>query len=221
MPNKDDKLIYLTLALSNAESLEILRMADSAEQALKTANALAYPETDTDRKKIYRLKESAKFKYFQIGQILTGNLMVRPTKLDRTAAVSIWNAALVKGLPSEELVDLLRRLQLQVTGRLSDPIGFFLRESGHELLLKRQKVDGVQPSPSSCLKGHFLSVESDDVLTRKRRVLLSELLDALQDRFGITPVGKREAEIAGLNTGNDELCSVFTCKGRTVIISVL
>lgn len=221
MTTKDDKLIYLTLTLTNAESLEILRMADSAEQALKTANILSYSRIDTDTQKAHHLRESAKCKYFQIGQVLMNGLTVRPTKLDRTAAVSIWNAALAKGLPAEELVDLLRRLQLQVTGRLSDPIGFFLREPGNELLLKSQEVDRVQSSPSSHLEGHLFPVESKDVLIRKRRVLLSELLDALQDCLGITTVRERKTQATGLDTGNDELCSVFTCKGCTAIISVL
>lgn len=220
---KEDALVRLELHLTSAQSFHLMDKAKDISHYFKRLEILQRdeitPERQQHEKTIWRWIEADE-RY--IGRMVYGNFGVIPQKLDRAAAVAIWKATLCHDKPAGDLIDLLRSLQLKVIGHLRDPLGFFLREPVHQGLLQREKVDGVQTSQLSSFGSRLLLESShQDISGGDGFRLLTLVLDTLDKAFSVQPLGKGKIERTRSDTGNDELHSVLTIEGRTVVISVL
>lgn len=220
---KEDALVRLELHLTSKHCFQLMdqiknikRYADRLAQLLNDGCTVKRQGSIRACQKWMDIEER------NIGAAVWGNIVLRPQRLDRAAAVAIWESALHSGKNATELIDLLRSLQLKVIGHLRDPLGFFLREPVHQGLLQREKVDGVKTSQLSSFGSRLLLESSQqDIRGSDGFRLLTLVLDTLDKAFSIQPLGKREIQRTRSDTGNDELHSVLTIEGRTVVISVL
>ena len=220
---KEDALIRLELHLSSAQCFRLMDRVENIDFYYNRMEHLQQEEFSDKRQEGIRACQAwIKIEERNIGEAVWGNVVLKPQKLDRAAAVAIWESALHSGKNAPELIDLLRSLQLKVIGHLRDPLGFFLRESVHQGLLQSQKVDGVQTSQLSGLGSRLLlKSPQQDISGSDGFRLLTLVLDTLDKAFSIQPLGKREIQLTRSDAGNDELHSVLTIEGRTVVISVL
>ncbi len=220
---KEDALVRLELHLTPAQSFRLMDQIKNIKRYSDRIGQLLNDECTVKRQESIRACQKwMDIEERNIGAAVWGNIVLQPQKLDRAAAVAIWESALHSGKNATEVIDLLRSLQLKVIGHLRDPLGFFLREPIHQGLLQREKVDGVQASQLSGLGSRLLLESSNqDILTSDGGLLLTSILNTLDKAFSVQPLGKREIQLTRSDAGNDELHSVLTIEGRTVVISVL
>lgn len=220
---KEDALVRLELHLTSAQCFRLMDRVKNIDFYYNRIEHLQQEEfSDMRQESIRACQEWIKTEERNIGEAVWGNVVLKPQELDRAAAVAIWESALHSGKNATELIDLLRSLQLKVIGHLRDPLGFFLREPVHQGLLQREKVDGVKTSQLSSFGSRLLLESSQqDIRGSDGFRLLTLVLDTLDKAFSIQPLGKREIQRTRSDTGNDELHSVLTIEGRTVVISVL
>lgn len=220
---KEDALVRLELHLTTAQSFRLMDQIKNIKRYSDRIYQLLDDECTVKRQESIRACQKwMDIEERNIGAAVWGNIVLQPQKLDRAAAVAIWKAALCYDKPAGDLIDLLRSLQLKVIGHLRDPLGFFLREPIHQGLLQREKVDGVQASQLSGLGSRLLLESShQDLCGSDGFRLLTLVLDTLDKAFSVQTLGKGKIERTRSDTGNDELHSVLTIEGRTVVISVL
>lgn len=223
MTRKEDALVRMELHLTSAQCFRLMDRVKNIDFYYNRIEHLQQEEfSDKRQESIRACQEWIKTEERNIGETVWGNVVLKPQELDRAAAVAIWESALHSGKNATELIDLLRSLQLKVIGHLRDPLGFFLREPVHQGLLQREKVDGVQTSQLSSFGSRLLLESSQqDIRGSDGFRLLTLVLDTLDKAFSIQPLGKREIQLTRSDTGNDELHSILTIEGRTVVISVL
>lgn len=223
MTRKEDALVRMELHLTSAQCFRLMDRVKNIDFYYNRIEHLQQEEfSDKRQESIRACQKWMDIEERNIGAAVWGNIVLRSQRLDRAAAVAIWESALHSGKNATELIDLLRSLQLKVIGHLRDPLGFFLREPVHQGLLQREKVDGVQTSQLSSFGSRlFLESSQQDIRVSDGFRLLTLVLDTLDKAFSIQPLGKREIQLTRSDTGNDELYSVLTIEGRTVVISVL
>lgn len=223
MTRKEDALVRMELHLTSAQCFRLMDRVKNIDFYYNRIEHLQQEEfSDKRQESIRACQEWIKTEERNIGEAVWGNVVLKPQELDRAAAVAIWESALHSGKNAPELIDLLRSLQLKVIGHLRDPLGFFLREPVHQGLLQREKVDGVQTSQLSSFGSRLLlKSPQQDIRGSNGFRLLTLVLDTLDKAFSIQPLGKRKIQRTRSDTGNDELHSVLTIEGRTVVISVL
>lgn len=219
---KEDALVRLELHLTSKHCFQLMDQIKNIKRYSDRIAQLLNDECTAKRQESIRVCQKwMDIEERNIGAAVWGNIVLRSQRLDRAAAVAIWESALHSGKNAPELIDLLRSLQLKVIGHLRDPLGFFLREPVHQGLLQRKKVDSVQTGQQGSLVSCLLSEASlQDIRRSDGFGLLASILNTLDEAFSIQSLGKREIQRTRRNAGNDELYSVLTIEGRTVVISV-
>ena len=219
---KEDALVRLELHLTSKHCFQLMDQIKNIKRYSDRIGQLLNDECTVKRQESIRACQKwMDIEERNIGAAVWGNIVLRPQKLDRAAAVAIWESALHSGKNSTELIDLLRSLQLKVLGQTRDPLGFFLREPAHQSLLQREKVDGIQTSRQSGRSNGVLPELSHGSVGDLKTRLLTQILSSVEKAFRVQPLGKREIQLTRSDAGNDELHSVLTIEGRTVVISVL
>lgn len=222
MTRKEDALVRLELHLTSSQCFRLKDWMKDIDFYDARREKLLQDEYSDERQKSIRVCE----KWIEnternIGRAVEGSIVLQPQKLDRAAAVAIWESALHSGKSATELIEILRSLQLKVIGHTRDPLGFFLREPCHQGLLQCEKVDSIQTSRQSGCCNSVVPELSQHSVVGIKSLLLTQILGTVEKALGVQPLGKREIQRTRSDTGNDELHSVLTIEGRTVVISVL